>query len=237
MSSIRELRHDRTKEVATEAVHWTQTHRTTIIVTLGGALLLAAIILGAYGYLQKQNQAASAALGHAMHVLNSPVRQPGQPEDPNQLTFGSPQERDKTAIGEFEGVAAKFPRTDAGHYALYMAGVVQLDQGDNSAAEKSFDRANDVNGDVSALANLSLANLYASEKRDADAVKLYKDLIDHPTPSVPKVTTQLQLAQFYEEHNQQPDAMKIYEQMQKDNTKNPLGQLAEQHIAALKAGK
>lgn len=235
MSSIRsQLKHDRTKEVATEAVHWTQEHRNTILFSLVGGLVLAAIILGLYAYMQKQSDQASAALGHAIHVLTAPIRQPGQPADPNNLSFGSAQERDKAALDELEGVAGKFPRTDAGKYAQYLAGSVQVNQGDNANAEKSFIRARE-NGDskVSSLAKLALANLYLSMDREADAVKLYQDLIEHPSTSVPKETAEVQLAQFYESKNQKTDAVKIYEQIKKDNAKNEFGDLAQQRIAAL----
>jgi tetratricopeptide (TPR) repeat protein len=238
LSAIRELKHDRTKEVANEAVHWTQTHRNAIIAAAGGALVVAAIIIGIYSYMQSQNRIAGTALGHAMQVFQTPVRQPGQPEEPNQESFATVQERDKKALDEFEGIAGKYPRTDAGHYSLYMAGVVQLDSGDTAAAEKSFDRArSEGTTDVSALAKLALANLYVSQKRSADAIKVYKDLIDHPADSVPKATPQLELAQFYEANNQKADAIKIYDQLQKDNAKNPIGQLAQSKISELQAGK
>ncbi|MEO8724874.1 MAG: tetratricopeptide repeat protein [Acidobacteriaceae bacterium] len=238
MPSIKALKHDRTQEVANEAVHWTQSHRNAIIATAAGALIVAAIIIGVYTYMQNQDRAASTALGHAMQVLQSPVRQPGQPADPNQPSFANAQERDKAALGEFEGVAGKFPRTDAGHYSLFMAGVVQLDSGDIAAAEKSFTRTrNDGSSDVSSLAKLALANIYVGQKRDADAIKIYKDLMDHPTNSVPKVTPELELAQYYESHNQKADAVKLYDQMQKENAKSPIGQLAQSKITELEAGK
>ncbi|HEY0564051.1 MAG TPA: tetratricopeptide repeat protein [Terriglobales bacterium] len=224
------------QEIAADAIHWTQEHRNAIIFTLVGAIVVALAILGVYAYLQKQNNQAAAALGHAMHVLNSPVRQAGQPVDPNELSFGSAQERDKAALGEFEAIAGKYPRTDAGRYSLYLAGVVQLDSNDAAGAEKSFQRAKDEGNDqVSSLGKLALANLYVSEKRDQDAIKLYNDLIDHPTTAVPKATSELQLAQFYEAKKQNADAVKIYDQMQKDNAKNPIGDLAEKKIAQLKA--
>ncbi|GAC1649270.1 MAG: hypothetical protein NVS9B15_08420 [Acidobacteriaceae bacterium] len=237
MSTIREqLKHDRTQQVATEAVHWSRTHRRTIIAALGGALVLAAIILGVYTYSQKQNQAASAALGDAMHVLNSPVRQPGQPVDPNDPSYATVQERDSTALARFEGVASKFPRTDAGHYSLYMAGVVQLDAGNTAAAEKSFERARkDGSSEVSALAKVALGNIYLSTNRDAEAIKILRDVIDHPTASAPKASTEIQLAQYYEDKNQKTDALKIYQQMQKDNAKNAVGQFAQQRITELTA--
>ncbi len=235
MSSIRQqLKHNRTQEVATEAVHWTQEHRNTILFSLIGGLVLAAIILGLYAYMQKQSDQASAALGQAVHVLTAPVRQAGEPANPNELSFASAEERDKAALDELEGVAGKFPRTDAGKYAQYLAGSVQVNEGDTANAEKSFIRARE-NGDskVSSLAKLALANLYLAINRDADAVNLYQDLIDHPNTSVPKETAEVQLAQYYEGKNQKAEAVKLYEQIKKDNGNNEFADLAQQRIAAL----
>lgn len=238
MPNLRQqLKHDRSRVVANEAVHWTQEHRTTILVTLIGALIVAAIVLGLYTYQSRRDDQASVALGNAMHILNSQVRQAGQPAEPGTTSYASAAERDKAALDAFEGISAKYPNTTAGKYSLYMAGVVQASEGDNGGAEKSFQRARDEgNATVSSLAKLALANLYASEKRDADAIKLYRDLIDNPTTVVSKSAAQISLAEFYEDRNQTADALKLYEQVQKDNPKNALGEAAQQKISTLNTG-
>ena len=169
-----------------------------------------------------------------MRVLNSPVRQPGQPEEPNVPSFGSVQERDKAALGKFEGVASKWPHTSAGQYSIYLAGVVENDMGDLSGAEKSFQHAREAgNHDVSSLAKVALAHLYFNSNRDAEGVKLLKDVIDSPSVTVPKASAQLELAQYYEEKNQKADAVKLYEQMQKDNAKTPIAQLSQEKVKEL----
>jgi tetratricopeptide (TPR) repeat protein len=223
--------------LAVEAIKLTQAHRKGIIAAVVGAIVLAAIVLGVYAYMQNQNEKAASALGHAISVMSAPVRQPGQPEIPNALSFASQADLTKAALGELEGVADKYPHADAGHYALYLAGGVQAESGDIAGAEKTFQRAGESGGDAGSLAKLALANLYNGQKRDADAVKLYRELADHPTQAVPKTTAQLQLAELYEDRGQKLDAVKIYEQMQKDNSKSQIGQMAQQKITALQGGK
>jgi len=237
LATIREqLKHDRAQEVATEAVHWTQAHRKTIIAALAGALVLAAVILGVYAYSQKQNEKASVELGEAMRTLNTPVRQAGEAADPNQPSFTNVQERDKAALGKFEAVASSFPHTDSGHYALYLAAVVQLDNGDTAGAEKGFERARkEGNREVSSLAKAALADIYFTSNREKDGVQLLHDLIDNPSTSVPKSEAQIRLAQHFDDVKKKEDAVRIYEQLKKDNANNPIGQAAEQRIKEITA--
>jgi len=68
------------------------------------------------------------------------------------------------------------------------------------------------------LANLVLASVYRNQKKDSDAIAIYKDLIDHPTLSVPKTIAQLGLADLYQA-TQPAEANKLYEQITKDDAR------------------
>ena len=107
-----------------------------------------------------------------------------------------------------------------------------MEAGDTGNAEKRLkDIADSGDRERAALAKLALASLCRSNNRDAEAVKLYKDLIDHPTNSVPKVTAQFQLADAYQA--KQPDeAKRIYDELAKDKDPN-IAQLARQKQTAL----
>jgi hypothetical protein len=87
--------------------------------------------------------------------------------------------------------------------------------------------------DIASLSKLALAALYRDSNREAEAIALYKDLIDHPTNSVPKVTAQLQLAELYS-IKQPAEAKKIYEQIAKENPKSPLAEIATSKSQQLK---
>ena len=107
-----------------------------------------------------------------------------------------------------------------------------MEAGDTATAEKRLkDIADSSDRERAALAKLALASLYRSSNREADAIKLYKDLIDHPTNSVPKVTAEFQLADAYQA--KQPDeAKRIYDELAKDKDPN-IAQLARQKQSAL----
>jgi predicted negative regulator of RcsB-dependent stress response len=104
-----------------------------------------------------------------------------------------------------------------------------VDLGNYDVAEGQLkDVAKSRNVEVSSLAKLALASVYRNQKKDSDAVAVYKDLIDHPTLSVPKTTAQLGLADLYQA-SEPAEASKLYEQIAKDDAKGPAGQIAAQH--------
>jgi hypothetical protein len=136
----------------------------------------------------------------------------------------------KSAADQFD----KLPYPKAGKIARYMEGVSAMNAGDNAGAEqilKGVAGSRDAN--VAALAKMSLATLYRSANRQADAVKIYKDLQDHPTDTVSKVQAQLEMAEMYESSDPQ-QAANIYQQIQKDNPQSPAAQIATSKLAGTK---
>src|SRR5262249_37411456 len=150
-------------------------------------------------YNSKQQERASEAMGRALRTYNAPLRQPNVAVDPKTQSFLSVEERAKEASKQFQQITDKYPHTRAGKNARYLAAITIMESGDSGAAERQLKEIAD-SGDreQASLAKLALANLYRSSSRDADAVRLYKDLIDHPTGAVPKVTAQFELASAYQ---------------------------------------
>ena len=228
----RQLKEDRFQEAAKETVHWTVVHRKTIITVLVVAGIITAVTASLLAYNSKQEERASEALGRALRIYQAPLRQPNAPADPKQKSFLSVEERAKEANKQFQQVADQYPHSGSGKNARYLAAVTVLEAGDIGNAEKRLkDIADSGDRERAALAKLALASLCRSNNRDAEAVKLYKDLIDHPTNSVPKVTAQFQLADAYQA--KQPDeAKRIYDELAKDKDPN-IAQLARQKQTAL----
>jgi predicted negative regulator of RcsB-dependent stress response len=113
-------------------------------------------------------------------------------------TFATAADRAKVANPLFEDVARRYGSTTAGHNALYFAGLTAADMGNTAEAEANFRKAADVHdADLASLSRLALANLLAQHGQTSEAIKLYQELINHPTSTVPAGTAQLQLAQLY----------------------------------------
>jgi tetratricopeptide (TPR) repeat protein len=165
-------------------------------------------------------------------VYSTPIADPAQPEPPGVKTFPTAADRAKAANPLFEDVARRYGSTTAGQNALYFAGLTAADMGKTSEAESDFRKAADLqDANLASLARLALANLLAQQGQTSEAIKLYQDLINHPTSTVPAGTAQLQLAQLYEANNKPAEANKIYAQLKAKDPTTAAGQIAAQKLA------
>ena len=230
----RQLKEDRFKASAAEAVHWTEEHRRTLVM---GTIVLVAVLaaaVGGWAYIQRQNDKASLEVGAALRTLGAPIVAPGQPVAPGTETFTSIKDRATAARKKFLDIASRYSYTSAGSYSRYMAATAAVDAGDNPAAEselKSLASARDRNR--ASLAQFALASLYRNLGRNSDAINIYKELAEKPSETVPKDTAQLELAAMYE-ITQPAEAVKLYESIKKADPKSVAAQIADERLASAK---
>jgi predicted negative regulator of RcsB-dependent stress response len=228
-----ELKQDKFAESAAGAMHWTVEHRSRLINGTIALLVLLLLVGGGWWYMNHREQQANEALGHAMIVYNAPVRQASVPADPQVVSYASFAERSKAARAEFAKIADQYGSTRSGQYAKYFAAICDADTGNTAAAEQGFKAVADSrNEELASLAKFGLSALYRGSNREADAIKLLKELSDHPTVSVPKTTALFTLAEIYEP-KQPEEARKIYEQITKDEPKSAAAELAANKRQAL----
>jgi TolA-binding protein len=201
--------------------------RVSIAVLVVIVLAVAAAIL-----YQQRSEAASNAFGGAASIYSTPIADPAQPAPPGMKTFATVADRAKAANPLFSKVAKSYSSTTAGHNALYFAGLTAAEMGDTAGAEANFRKAADLHdAGIASLARLALANLLSQHGQTSDAIKLYQDLIQHPTATVPAATAQLQLAQLYEANNKPAEANKIYALLKAKDPATAAGQIAAQKLA------
>ena len=83
------------------------------------------------------------------------------------------------------------------------------------------------------MAKFALAGELAKSGKTPEAAKLYQELADHPTMTVPKASALLAMADAYRE-SQPAKARQIYEQVEKEFASNPaVAQAVKQQIATL----
>jgi predicted negative regulator of RcsB-dependent stress response len=194
-------------------------------------VVIALAVVGVIVY-QHRSEAASNAFGNAASVYSTPVADPAQPAPPGMKTFATAADRAKAANPLFEDVAKRYGSTTAGHNALYFAGLTAAEMGNTAEAESYFRKAGDLrDANLASLAHFALANLLTQHSQTAEAIRLYQDLINHPTVTVPAATAQLQLAQLYEATNKPAEANKIYAQIKAKDLTTAAGQIAAQKLA------
>lgn len=228
-----QLKEDKFAEAAKGTVDWAGHHRKLVSVGSTVLLLAAVVGVGGWAFLQWQNQKASLGLSTALRTYQRPLRPAGTPENPDFPSFASIAERAKAARAEFQKVADQYPYTRSGKMAHYYVGLTAMEQGDSAAAERELKAiAQSGDKDLAPLSKLALATLYRSGKRDAEAIQLYRELIDHPSETVPKASAQLELGSLYEE--QQPaEASKLYQQIRTENPTSVAGEIAAARMSNL----
>lgn len=234
-----QLKQDRfskvTFEAAGNAAHWSVEHQSKLIAAVIVVIVIGAIAFGGWYYLNSQDEKASAEFSTAVRTWETPLRPAGVPPQPGTDSFASAQERATAARKQFQAIVDKYPRTHTADMARYFVGLASAQLGDNAAAERSLqEAARSSNADLAALGKFALASVYRAENKDAQAIDLYKQLMDKPTLVVSKATAQLELASFYESRQKPDEAKKIYEQVQKENPATDAASLAQRRTAALK---
>jgi predicted negative regulator of RcsB-dependent stress response len=210
---------------------WIAENRTKALrIAIAVLVVIALAVVGVIVY-QQRSTAAANAFGNAVSVYSTPIADPAQPVPPGVKTFPTVADRAKAANPLFEGVAKRYSGTTAGHNALYFSGLTAGEMGNTSGAEATFRKAGDLHdANLASLAHLALANLLAQHGQTGEAIKLYQELINHPSTTVPAATAQLQLAQLYEANNQPAEANKIYALLKAKDPATAAGQIAAQKL-------
>jgi tetratricopeptide (TPR) repeat protein len=224
-----------TIDAAERTADWSVAHRTTLIISAVAVAILVAAAVGGWYYLSAQDEKASFDLSQAVRTMDTQLRAPGTPEQPDFPTFTSAKDRALAAQKQFQAIVDKYPHTRTADMAHYFLGVTAATLSDNAAAERNFKEvASSGSREVAAVAKSALAALYGQTNRVKEGVALYQELINKPTSSVSKVAAQLQLAELYQSSNQPLEAKRIYEQVKKENPTSEAGQLATQKLTELK---
>ena len=234
-----QLKQDRFSRVTIDAAertaHWSVEHKNKLIAAIAIVLVVAVAAAGSWYYLNQQDQKASLDMSQAVRTLDTPVRPPNMPAQPDAPSFASSSERATAAHKQFQAIVDKYPHTRSAKFARYFLGLTSADLGDNASAERELQKViSSADNDLRALAKMALASVYRNTGRSKQAEELYKQLAAKPTSTVGKVTAQIELAATYKADNQPLEAKRIYETIQKENPTSEAAQLASGKLQELK---
>lgn len=238
--SRHELKQDEFQSTVEAFENFAKQNYKQIILTVAVAILVAGSILGWKQYNARQESAANAALADALKTFNATAGGPapnlfgGAQQQAPASEFATEQDKYKKALSQFRAVVAKYPRQTAAGFARYHVGLCQAALGDSAAAAKTLEAASrDRDRDVASLAKLALAEELARTGKTDEAVKTYKDLASHPSPTVPEATALLGLADVYRA-SQPGEARAIYEKLEKDYSGDAyLASVVKEQLATL----
>ncbi len=190
----KELKKDKFALEVGHTVEFLDTHRAQFI--RYGAIAVAVILVaaGLFYYNQRQHVARQEALRAALDAMQAPV---GPSPSPGILTFASAAEKTRVVTKAFADLAAKYSGSDEGTIAEYYLATMALEQNRlDEAAKRLTVVAAAGNRDYASLARLSLADIYVSEGKTAEAENLLRQLVDKPTIMVSKDEATITLAKL-----------------------------------------
>jgi len=225
------LKQDKFVETTTTGVDWARENRQTVIVAAAALLLVIVLVVGGFALYSHRSDQASIAFGGAMQAYQTPLAEPGQAVPPGVKTYPTVAARAQAANTQFVAVADQYNLTPVGNVARYFAGLTFIESGQNASAETALLKvAHGWNGDLAALAKLSLAQLYRQTGRDPQAIDIYNQLSAKPTTTVPAGLAQLQLAELYDSEGNTAKAKQIYAQLKDKDPKSAVAQVASQKL-------
>jgi tetratricopeptide (TPR) repeat protein len=222
---------DRFVATTENSIEWASENRKSVIMTTSLLFVAVIVIVACAVFYNKRSDAASVAYGAAMQEYQTAVAAPGAQVPPGVKTYPTVAERAKAANALFMSCAEKYSMVPDGKVCRYFGGLTYMESQQNGPAEAALKQVADGwNGDLAALAKLSLAQLYHQTGRDPQAIAIYNELDGKPTTTVPAGLAKLQLAELYTNVGKPEEAKKIYAQLKDKDAKGAAGAIAAQKL-------
>jgi predicted negative regulator of RcsB-dependent stress response len=195
----KDLKTDKFAEEVVDIFEWTSLHKSEVV--RYGAVLVAVVLIavGVMYYNRSQAAVRQEALTKALRVDDATT---GTNFQATNLHFDTEADKTKAKVQAFTDLSAKYNGTQEGAIADIYLGSYATDQGRLDEAEKRYKRVVDNGpGAYAGLARISLAQVYASEGKLADAEKLLREAIANPTSTVSKEQASLVLGELLSKSN------------------------------------
>jgi tetratricopeptide (TPR) repeat protein len=188
----KELKSDKFALEVEQTVDFVTEHRRELTLYGSVAVVVAVIAVGIYFYMGHEHAVRETALGEAVQMQEAAV---GPPSSGTRLSFPTEEAKRAAVTKVFSDIASTYPGSSEGAIAKYYLGSIAADQGKMPDAEKLFqEAANSGNKNYAPLARFSLAQAYFADGRPADAEKILRDLMQHPSVFVSKEQATIALA-------------------------------------------
>lgn len=226
----KELKQDKFVQEVGQTVDFLERHRQQI---LRYGAIAAALVLVAAGWLyysRYQKSVRQKQLTAAMDLMQAPV---GPAAFYGPSAFPTAEDKDKAVEKALQDIVSKHPRSEEAIIARYFIGAraasnpARLDE-----AVKLLQQAGEGNSPYSSLARLTLAEVYATQGKVAEAEKLLRGLMEKPTILVPKEQATLALARLLSTSRPE-EARKLLEPLR--SAPGPVGRIATETLENMEA--
>jgi hypothetical protein len=186
-----QVQHDAFSDTVSKIVHYSTAHRDTVIKWGVAVVAVAGITIGAIAYSSHQRTEREQDLAAAFDVISAPVG----PATQFGKSYPTEAAKRSASIKALSAVVAKDRGSDEGLMAQYYLGTLKT-QSDPKGAESDLKTVADSSSEVSSLAKIALAQLYAGENRVPEAQELLQSLANKPNSLVSKGQADILRAQI-----------------------------------------
>jgi len=180
------LKQDKFAVEVEHTVDYFAAHRKQAVRYGGIALAVILVASAVYYYRSSQHTVRQQMLGEGIALVSAPVGV-ATPPPGGGPTFSDNAARDSAVAKAFTKISTDYNGSEEGYIAEYFLAGKAVDAGKLDDARKKYqDVADHASTNYGSLAKLALAQIDLAENRGADAEKLLKDLMDHPTDLVSK---------------------------------------------------
>ncbi len=225
------LKNDKFAQATASSVSWVSGHRSGVIRVVIAAVVLLALVIGAFVFYNVRSSAADGALGGALDVYDAALATPGAPAEAG--VYSTAADRSRAANKQFLQVAQQYSWLPEGKKAHYFAGITYEELGQTASAETELKLAADSwDSNLGNLAKVALASLYHQTARDPQAIDLYNQVIAKPSQTVSASQAQLDLAALYAATGKQDQARAIWAKVKDADKDGAAGSIAIQKLNA-----
>ncbi len=194
-----QLQHDQFTDAVSRTLDYVTLNRQKVTRWAIVAAVALAIAGGAFWYSSHRRSVREQDLQAAFSVLDAQVG----PASQFGKSFPTQDAKTQASIKALSQVVAKDGGSREGLIAQYYRGTLRASQNDNKGAESDLKTVADSKSESAVLAKIALAQLYAGEKRTAEAQQLLRSIVNKPTDLVSKAQAQILLAHLDESVNPQ----------------------------------
>ncbi len=211
-----DLKKDQFVETVGHSVEYVAGHKQQLYTYGGLALAVVAVALGVYWYTGNKRATEQADLSQALQIKQATIGVAAQPGDPRP-SFATQPDKDKALSKALNEVVARHGGSDAAAVALFQLGVTSADAGNMAEAAKQFEQSAQTGSrEYASAAKLALGQVYQALGKNADAEKVFRELVAGPTVLVSKEQALFSLARLLALSNP-AEARKLIDPLQKDS--------------------
>jgi len=197
-------------------ITWLRVHEREAKVTAAIAVALAVGWLGLSTWMRSRARAADEDFTAALRTFHAPVAGQSAPEPGQSKVFATAAERYRQAAQEFAEVHRKYGSQAAGRRARYYEGLSRLELGQYDEAQKALSEVavvRDHKDLTPALARLQLAALELRRGKVDEGLKLYRQMADDASFTLPRDHVLMALSSALEEVRRLPEAREAYQRL------------------------